>query len=1584
MAQAPKAFTCQTVVRAEEGRILANQAMSARLSLVKTGNSQVVYMERHSVMSNANGLITLLIGRGQPIANSPAFNSIPWEESLFVRVEIDPDGGTSYSISIEQPLASVPYAIFANETQEGAFSGNYNDLTNRPDIPEIPTNVSAFVNDPPYITDYQILPQVVNRVHDSLAPRTQILHDNTLNHEELLDSIAAAVDSITTGGFICGLHKVIDFDGNLYNTVQLDKQCWMRENLRVRHYSDGREIPWGGGTVYEDPTPRCYPHFWNNDPGFTIENAGLHYNWAAVLDGGSGSNSIPSGVQGVCPVGWHVPSFAEWQKMLAFVKSQLEYHCNSNPASIAKALSSQTCWNPSSSECTPGFNGSDNNQTLLSLVPTGCTSLSVTNYVSNHIRHQVAQYWSSWGRRYIHLNYNSASVTDNAEWAYNALPVRCVRDELSYNEVQRRLATVTTVRASNVSDHSFRAGCNVVTDGNSLVTEKGICWSTLPNPTINDFHVAAGAGETGVFTVTATGLNMHTIYYYRAYATNAVGTSYGEEYTVSTTWIQMDSLVCPDIPAVADIDGNVYSTVKIGEQCWMRENLRTTHFPNGSPIPMCTDWSQRSDSLPFCYPPAKDTSKVAVYGLLYNWHAAMNGEASSDATPSGVQGICPNGWHIPSRAEQYQLKNYVSALNKYRCTTPPDQVWHVAPALASNFGWASCSAGCTPGYDSTQNNATGLSICPAGSIIGNVSYSFIGGFEGFGTFGGIMCSTLQYNDHYDRYYTYAIAVRHNNDYISGASLFYRKDAISVRCVQDYDAPPSTACQFPTVVTGEVTNVTSTSAMAKGRVTNTGGCAVTERGICWNSIPHPTIDDNICISGADTGTYSCPMTDLSPETDYYVRAYAVNEQGVVYGEEQRFVTSDSVPPGPALPSVTTYPASDIALNSAVSGGLVMSDGGALVTERGLCWGFHPNPTVEDYHIALGTGTGTFTHTISDLYLSMTYYVRAYAVNSAGIAYGNEIAFQTLTPAPQRYDQVCPGTSVVTDHDGNIYNTVRIGNQCWMRENLRTTHYEDGTEIPLATAFSTTPVCYSPDGSSNNVASYGYLYNWAAVMNGAQASSSIPSGVQGICPSGWHVPSLEEYQLLYGFLQTQSECLCNGVMSNVALSLVDHPSSYWAIPNDWMHLVFDNCSPVGGWVTSFPNIHNMINATGFSARAAGYYGSAENQPGWFNFTANAMFWTSSKLAGEPNPKVIFLDFRFPNLNESNIYTQEHGFSVRCVHDLPVECAPTVYTTTVSDITAVSARGSGNITHNGGVPVTAYGLVWSTSPDPTLADNSAVPAMPFNVFTVDMANLQPNTFYYVRAYAITANDTVYGNEVKFFTADLNYSTDGQPCPDNAYVYDYDGNQYATIQMGEQCWMKENLRTTHFYDGTEIPLGDSLSTTLPCRYYPNMDMQFSYYGYLYNWKAVCAMNDTMTASVPSGIQGICPFGWHVPSNGEWQQLHDYLSAQTAYNCDTVPGNYGKAVAATSLWKFSDGECFVGDHPMTNNTSGFGIHPLGMQTPATGIYAGYFGGMARFWTITRQSSLYLKAWGLDSNQSSMTTALQHRAGAAAVRCVKD
>ena len=128
-----------------------------------------------------------------------------------------------------------------------------------------------------------------------------------------------------------------------------------------------------------------------------------------------------------------------------------------------------------------------------------------------------------------------------------------------------------------------------------------------------------------------------------------------------------------------------------------------------------------------------------------------------------------------------------------------------------------------------------------------------------------------------------------------------------------------------------------------------------------------------------------------------------------------------------------------------------------------------------------------------------------------------------------------------------------------------------------------------------------------------------------------------------------------------------------------------------------------------------------------------------------------------------------------------------------------------------------------------------------------------------------------------------DNQPCTGATTVTDFDGNIYNTVQIGQQCWMKENLRTIHYSNGTYIPLGSSTSTTTAYRYYPNNDQSnVSTYGYLYNWKAV--MGDSSSSSRnPSGVLGICPIGWHVPSDSEWTRLTDYVSSQSQYVC----GNY-------------------------------------------------------------------------------------------------
>ena len=1603
MAQAPQAFTFQTVVRNNGGQLFTNTTMNVKVSIRKESNNQTAYAETHTVTSNFNGLITLVVGDGQLSAGSPAFNTIDWGQRYNLLLEIDPNGGTNYSISIEEPIVSVPYALYANEMQEGAFSGDYNDLYNTPVFPVIPDYVSAFFNDPPYVTTFQTEQQIANAVHDSLSPRLEGLPSQVLNQEETVDSLMEMVDSIVNGGFLCGLHKVVDFDGNVYNTVQIDKQCWMRENLRVRHFSDGTEITWGSGV--KDGIPHCYRPFSNNFfyPGFTEENTGLHYNWFAVMNGNSASNAVPSGVQGVCPKGWHVPSMAEWEKMINCVKNCPEYSCNGNPSAVGKALAGQTGWYGDTNVCAPGYGctasgqgSTTNNQTLMSIMPTGESYLSVNQNVYNNYHGSEAKVWSAsrYGdyRRNVFLSKSSTGITTGPTSGalsspYNGLPVRCVRDELSYNQVRMRLPVVKTTRAYNLTDTTFMAGCNILTDGNSFVTEKGVCWSTQPNPTANGPHTAAGAGETGSFKVTATGLSLHTIYYYRAYATNAVGTAYGEEFSVSTTWDQMDSMVCPDVPAVADIDGNIYSTVKVGDQCWMRENLRVAHFPDGTPIPMSADWSIRSDSLPYCYPPEKDATKVPTYGYLYNWTAAMNGEAPSNAVPSGVRGICPAGWHIPSNDEQYRLKSYVSALDKYRCTIPPSHVWYVSPALASNFGWESCSTGCTPGYDLTANNATGLSICPAGSIIGNVSYSFIGGYYGFGTYGGFMSSSLVYDDHNQKYTTPAICLHHNENWIGGTILYYRKDALSIRCILDYDAASSTStCQLPSVITGEVSDITESSAIVSGTVHNTGGCDVTERGVCWSFFQHPTTDDNIMTSGNGEGDFSCQLTNLMAQTEYYARTYAINEEGTVYGEERHFVTTDSVVPGPSVPLVTTYPVTDITLTSAVSGGIVNSDGGAFVTEYGLCWGFNPNPTVNNFHIALGSGVETFTYTMENLYMSLPYHVRAYAINSQGIGYGEDIAFQTATPNPQPFNQICPGSSVVFDYDSNVYNTVRIGNQCWMRESLRTTHYSNGTEIPLLTWSSNTPARYSPGGSSSNVTAYGYLYNWSAVMGGASPSSANPSGVQGICPVGWHVPSASEYQQLNDYVGSQASCRCNGYPQNVKVALCDLPTVYWnyleyyeAIPE-----LYEICTAFGAYYHGFEGKKIQINHTGFSARAAGLFYSGN----YVNMMASVEFWTAT-TANNGNPTFVMLQYTSPEMMVSNSYPADYGFSVRCVRDVAVSCPPTVYTNTVKYITSSTAQSGGEVTHDGGATVTDFGLVWATTPNPTLANSSLSSGVLSGSFTEVMSGLQPATVYYVRAYVTTSQDTVYGNEVSFYTEDNPFYDDGWPCTTTPTVTDYDGNSYNTIQLGNQCWMRENLRSTHFSDGSEIPLTSSeFSDEVPYRYYPdNAPVYVTQYGYLYNWRAVCANNDTNSSSVPSGLQGICPTGWHIPSYAEWDTLRLYMSSRTQYSCDQVVGQVGKAMASTIGWNLSNGECYVGEYQMANNTSGFDAYPAGLMIQPPGqmpIFPRYFGVSAVFWTTTNNSSQYKKTWQVRSASSTFSGTITKKSSGASLRCLKD
>ncbi|MBS1940569.1 MAG: fibrobacter succinogenes major paralogous domain-containing protein [Bacteroidetes bacterium] len=497
---------------------------------------------------------------------------------------------------------------------------------------------------------------------------------------------------------------------------------------------------------------------------------------------------------------------------------------------------------------------------------------------------------------------------------------------------------------------------------------------------------------------------------------------------------------------------------------------------------------------------------------------------------------------------------------------------------------------------------------------------------------------------------------------------------------------------PQIVTLPPVNLTPTAAQCGGYIASAGGSPVLVRGVCWSTTPMPTLSDNTTSDGPGIGTYTSNIAGLAPNTIYYARAYALNAQGVAYGNLVAFATLANG----SQPTLSTAPITSIGALTAQSGGTILTDGGETILARGVCWSTSPNPTTANSLVNNGSGVGNYTSIITGLAPNTTYYARAWATNIYGTGYGNELQFTTT----------------------------------------------------------------------------------------------------------------------------------NGI-------------------------------------------------------------------------------------------------------------------------------PVLTTTAVSAVQATTASSGGTISIDGGAAITARGVCWSTSPDPTTANNVTTNGTGTGNFTSNLTGLQPSTTYYLRAYATNAVSTVYGNEVQFTTTFIFIPSSG--------VTDITGNTYSTIILNNgQEWMAENLSTTTYSNGDPIPNVTDLSqwdTLITGGWaHVNFDSQYEIpYGKLYNWYSVV------------DPRNVCPNGWHVPTDTEWTMLTNYLGGEN------VAGDKMRSTG-TQYW--------LGPNNGATNESGFTGLPGGCVNCVGGVNLLTFS--ATWWSASETGSGGYWFRYLYANTAELSRYGQNGGFGHSVRCVKD
>lgn len=799
----------------------------------------------------------------------------------------------------------------------------------------------------------------------------------------------------------------------------------------------------------------------------------------------------------------------------------------------------------------------------------------------------------------------------------------------------------------------------------------------------------------------------------------------------------------------------------------------------------------------------------------------------------------------------------------------------------------------------------------------------------------------------------------------------------------------TLAEQPQLTTAEVTSITAYTATGGGSITSNGGAEITTRGICWGLDPNPTISNNQCVASVSTDNYTCNLTNLQPGKTYHVRAFATNIAGTSYGNDVTFTTPL------VFATVITNEITDISSNSAKSGGNITSDGGVTVTARGLCWNTSPNPTINNYITNNGNGLGSFISDITSLQSGIKYYVRAYATNQAGTSYGNELQFNTLTIPTISTNSITNITGTTATSGGNVLTdggaTVTTRGVCWsinQNPTIADNHTTDGSGIGVfsssITGLNFGTIYYVRAYATNSQGTvYGEERTFVTLnlpeittssTSNITGSSAVLGGnvinggggsiiARGVCWSTTQNPTTMNSHT--------EEVTGTGVFTSVITNLSPNTNYYVKA------YATNNAGTAYGNEISFSTTNgypavtttSATEITGTTATSGGNISS----DGGYEITARGVCWSTS-----PNPTVAnshtsdstgngTFTSNLTNLSPNTTYylkayatnsiTTSYGNEI--MFTTGAVSLPTITTTIVTNITGTTAVSGGNITADGGASVTARGICWSTTLNPTLLDNYTTDGTGSGVFVSNISGLTVGVTYYLRAYATNTIGISYGNQISFVS--IADGTIGS-------ISDIDGNAYKTVYIGGKWWMAENLKTTKYKDGSDIPniidngTWADLSTPAYCWYNNDETAYKDTYGSLYNWYAVSTGN-------------LCPTGWHVPNDAEWYVLENYIDP--AINDPNATGwrgiDGGTKLKASSGWN-SEG----------NGTDAFGFSALpGGRRIVEGIFQeeGYG---ARWWSSTEYNAMAAWTRHMSYGTEVVYRYYSEKTFGYSVRCVND